>query len=52
MLKYQLLGHGILKKQAETVHTTGKQTAYISKLYKTEFTITWHYLKSLQCGAT
>ena len=37
MLHYQLLGNGIVTKQAVTVYKTGKQTAYIVKLYKTEF---------------
>ena len=36
MFQYQLLVHFIVKKQAEVVHRTGKQTVYIVQYYKTE----------------
>ena len=44
MIQYKLLVHCIVRKQAETVYKTGKEVAYIAKLYKTEL------IKKYQCS--
>ena len=36
MLQYHLLVHCIVRKQAEVVYRTGKQTVDIAKQYKTK----------------
>ena len=39
MLQYQLLIYCTVRKQAEAIYKTGKQTAYIANLCKTELII-------------